>query len=460
MSSAARESALYFQKDFAGEELARRRARVVDELHGGLAVVASAPEIAGFDPVRQTNDFYYLTGIDAAHAYLTIDGDTRRSVLYLPPRDEAREKSDGPSLCADDGEIVLRRTGIDEVRPIGTLVKDLSGLRRQLWVLRAPAEAARQCQDTLRHFRKSLLADPLDGRPSRETHLMTRLAQLSPHAEFRDLSPIVQRLRSYKSAAEADVMRKSSQLCALACREAMKSTKPGAYEFQLGAVADYVFQINGAQGGGYRPIIATGRNIWMMHYWRNNAILADGDLVIYDYAPDYNNYTSDIGRMWPVNGKFSPLQRELYGFVLKVHDALLRAIRPGLTRGDVMQKVAEQLTPVLEKWNWSKPIYREAAKKLLTSNRPLSHGVGMAVHEAHDWSTTAIEPGLVFAVDPELFVPEEQLYIRVEDTVLVTGQGVENLTAACPREMDEVEAIVGQAGLLQHLPPVHVNASR
>jgi Xaa-Pro aminopeptidase len=118
------------------------------------------------------------------------------------------------------------------------------------------------------------------------------------------------------------------------------------------------------------------------------------------------------------------------------------------------------MQPVLEGWGWSKALYREAAQRMLASPRPLSHGVGMAVHEADDWSVRAIEPGLVFAVDPELFIPEEELYIRVEDTVLVTADGVENLTGSCPREIDDVESIVGEAGLLQHCPPVHINPGR
>lgn len=457
----AREAGLYFQRDFGASELTARRAKVYATIGDGLAVLAGATEVPGFDPVRQNNDFYYLTGIDVPHAYLTIDGSSGRSVLYLPPRDQKHEQSDGPTLSADDAGTVLRRTGIDEVRPIARLVDDLTALSRQIWIMRAPAEGPRQCQDTLRHYHRRLLADPLDGRLSRETHLMARLAQLSPRAEFRDLSPVVHAMRLIKSPAEAEVMRRSSRLSALACTEAIRATRPGVTEFQLAAVADYVFQVNGAQGAGYRPIIATGANIWMMHYWRNNTSLQAGDLVLFDYAPDYNNYTSDIGRMWPVSGIYSPVQRELYGFVLEHHRLLLSLIRPARTKEQVLAEAAEQMRPVVEAWRWSKPIYKAAALKLIESKRPLSHGVGMSVHEAADWSDRPIEAGLVFAVDPELVVPEEQLYIRVEDTVRVTETGMENLTIDCPREMDEVEAMMKSGGgMLQAHPPVNANPSR
>ncbi len=455
----ALDASLAFQKDFSAEELAARRDKLCTAMGRGVAVIASATEVPGFDPFRQSNDFYYLTGVEVAHSYLVMNAATRSSVLYLPPRDEKHEKSDGPCLSAEDGEFVRQRTAIEEVRPVSRLVEDLKGLT-ETWIIRAPAEGYRQCQDTLRHYTKCINDDPLDGRSSREIHLMARLAQLAPATEFRDLSPLIQRQRLLKTPAEIAVMRKSSRLTALACAEAMKSTRPGIYEFQLGALADYFYQINGAQGGGYRPIIATGKNIWMMHYWRNNCVLQDGELVIFDYAPDFNNYTSDIGRMWPVNGKYSPVQRELYGFVLEHHKMLLALIKPGRTKDEVIAEAAERLRPVVEKWNWSKPIYKAGALKLLESKRPLSHGVGMAVHEAAAWADRPIEVGLVFAVDPELVIPEEELYIRVEDTVVVTENGIENLTASCPMEMDDVEKIMREPAILQKFGPMMVNPGR
>jgi Xaa-Pro aminopeptidase len=189
--------------------------------------------------------------------------------------------------------------------------------------------------------------------------------------------------------------------------------------------------------------------------------LADGDLVLFDYAPDYNYYTSDIGRMWPVNGKYAPLQRELCGFVLEHHRVLLSLVRAGRTKDEILTEAAERVRPRVESIEWSKPIYRAAAHRLLESKRPLSHGVGMSVHEAAAWASSPIEPGLVFAVDPELVVPEERLYIRVEDTVVVTDSGIEILTDGCPREMDDVERLMSESGgMLRNHPPTFVNPGR
>ena len=443
----------HFTADFGAEEFAARRARVAEAMgRAGVALLVGARTSPGFDPFRQHNDFYYLCGVEVPHAYLLLDGASATSTLYLPPRDVKHEESDGPELSADDKDFARLRTGVEEVKPLAALAADLQGKPR-VFLPRSEAEGARACQDTLRRMRQQADADPMDGQPSPEALLLLRVAQLSPGAELTDLSPILQRLRLVKSPAELAVMRRAGRLSAAAVVEAMKSTRPGVYEYQLGAVAEYVFVANGSRaGGGYRPIIAAGPNIWRAHYWRNDARLKDGDWVLMDYAPDLNNYTSDIGRMWPVNGRYSPAQRELYGFVLEYHQRLLALIRPGPTPEDILAEAAEQMRAVLDRWDFSKPIYREAATRLLRSKRPLSHGVGMAVHEVAGYFGRPLEVATVFAVDPELFVPEEKLYVRCEDTVAVMPDGCENLTAAAPLAMDAVEQLMAGQGLLQRHP--------
>ncbi|MEY4488620.1 MAG: hypothetical protein RIQ79_1128, partial [Verrucomicrobiota bacterium] len=193
MFTSARASTLPFQIDFSASELALRRRQFLAEFDGGLAVLASAPEVPGYDPIRQDNDFYYLTGIEVSHAYLTLDVKSGRGVLYLPPHDPKHEKSDGPTLCDEDGDAVRARTGIEEVRPLSRLVADLTGLSGTIWIAQAPAENIRQCQDTLRHWQRRIAADPLDARPSREAHLRNRIAELSPDVQFRDFSPALHR---------------------------------------------------------------------------------------------------------------------------------------------------------------------------------------------------------------------------------------------------------------------------
>jgi Xaa-Pro aminopeptidase len=249
-------------------------------------------------------------------------------------------------------------------------------------------------------------------------------------------------MRLMKTPREVELMRRVGRLTAKAVVEAMRITRPGLFEFELAAVADYLYLRSGACGAGYRAIAASGANIWNAHYYRNDSLLQSGDLVLLDYAPDVNCYTSDIGRMWPVNGTYSAVQRELYGFVVEYQKILLKVIRPTLTVTELVQEAAELIKPVWAEWNWSKPEYRDAAKKMIESDVAFTHPVGMAVHDVGAYKQAPLQPGLVFALDPQLWVPDEELYIRVEDTVVVTPDGVESLTKDAPLELDAVEQLV------------------
>src|SRR4051812_26831561 len=363
---------LYFQNDFAAEEFAARRAKVMERMEGGAALIAGAPEVAGFEAFRQNNDFYYLCGVEVPHAYLLIDAERKESTLYLAEVEAKHEETDGPQLSPGDGEFVRERTGIEETKSLGALVEDLKAARR-IWLPHAAQEGRMVCQDTLRHQQKSAANDPMDGRASDAVRLMEKVKQIAPDAQVHDLSPILQRMRLIKSPAEIAIMRKAGQLSAQAAVAAMKASRAGMFEYQLQAPAEAIFLDAGARGGSYRPIIASGKNIWMMHYWRNNSKLRDGDVVLFDYAPDLGNYTSDIGRMWPVNGSFSAEQREVYGFVVEYHKVLLSLIRAGRTADEVLCEGAERMKPRVGLFK--NELLREGAAKLLESKRPLSHGV-------------------------------------------------------------------------------------
>jgi Xaa-Pro aminopeptidase len=157
--------------------------------------------------------------------------------------------------------------------------------------------------------------------------------------------------------------------------------------------------------------------------------------------------------MWPVNGQYSPLQRELYGFIVAYHKALLRRIRPGRTDVQIQREAAAEMSGYLASHPLSKPAYEEAARRALSFPYHMSHCVGMAVHDVGHYRGGELRPGMVFALDPQMLVPEERLYIRVEDTVAVTEDGIENLTAAAPLELDDVEALMREPGMLQAYPP-------
>jgi Xaa-Pro aminopeptidase len=229
----------------------------------------------------------------------------------------------------------------------------------------------------------------------------------------------------------------------------MRSTEPGVHEYELAAVADFVFARGGAAGGAYDAIVATGTNAWYGHYGAKTARLEAGELVLVDYAPDYRYYTSDIGRMWPVSGRWDAAQLELYEFIVAYHRELLSRLGPGATRDEVLDGAAAAMRPVVEQTAWSRPAYEAAARGALEFRGHLSHPVGMTVHDVGEYRDGPFRPGHVFTVDPMLWVPEEHLYVRVEDTVAVVDGGLDNLTGFVPVDPHEIVAVMQEPGLLQ-----------
>jgi Xaa-Pro aminopeptidase len=190
-----------------------------------------------------------------------------------------------------------------------------------------------------------------------------------------------------------------------------------------------------------------------MHYFRNSGQLKAGDLVLLDYAPDYHYYVSDITRMWPVGGKYNAQQRELLGFVVRYRDEIIKRIRPGVTAVQIQQEAKAAMEPVFGQTKFSKPIYEQAARKLVeTGGGVFSHPVGLAVHDDGEYGPGPLLPGHVFSIDPQLRVSEENLYIRSEDVVVVTEKGVENFTEFLPADLDAIEKMMGKEGMLQRFP--------
>jgi Xaa-Pro aminopeptidase len=330
-----------------------------------------------------------------------------------------------------------------------------AGAPKRIYTPFSPAEVNAQSRGELANANASIAGDYWDGRLPREVHLVELLRSRYPQAEVVDLTPFLDELRSVKTAPEIALIRRASQLAGLGMIEAIRSTRPGLSEYHLDAAARYVFLINGARSEAYRSITAAGtKNIWNMHYYRNLEELRDGDLVLMDYAPEYHYYVSDIGRMWPVNGKYNPVQKELLQFVLDYRNEVMKRIRPGATPRQIMDEAKGAMQGHFAN-KFSKPEYENAARRLVDSGGGVfSHPVGMAVHDDGDYQPGPLRPGHVLSIDPQLRVPEDNLYIRYEDTVVVTESGVENFTSFLPSELDDLEKFVRQGGgLVQKAPP-------
>ena len=454
---AASSSAQHYQTDFPPEEFRARWSALFERIgKDAVAVVQGAPLTNGFLLPRQSNTFYYLCGIETPGAYLLLDSRTGKVTLYLPPRNERLERSEGKVLSADDAELVRRLTGADDVRSTAEMGTSwpAGDARVAIYAESAPAEGHAQSRYELQAANSAIAGDAWDGGLPREARFRELLRLRNPRAAIQDLTPILDELRSVKSLRETALVRRASELAGLGVLEAMRSTEPGVWEYQLDAAARYVFLQNGARLDGYRSITASGtENIINAHYYRNDSQLKDGDLALMDYAPDYRYYVSDIGRMWPVNGKYAPWQRELLQFVLEWRNAVLARIRPGVTADQILAEARTAMEPVLARTRFSKLEYEKAARKLVeTGGGVFSHPVGMSVHDVGGYRTAPLEPGQVFSIDPQLWVPEEKLYFRYEDTVVVTETGVENFTSFLPTELDAIEAVVRQKGVLQSAP--------
>ena len=449
----------YYQTDFSKEEFAARRAKIFENIgSNAIAVIQGAKGVADFNVFRQTNEFYYLSGLETPHAYLILDGRNKRTTLYLPHRDEARERNEGKILSAEDADLIKELTGIEQVRGVEFLSLDLvgTGLIRPpaavVYTPLSPAETGTDSRDELLNGQARVSADPWDGQPSREARFRELFNSRFPQLEIRDLSPILDSLRNIKSKKEIEIIRKATQIAGLAIIESMRSTEPEVYEYQLDAAAKYIFFLNGARGDGYASIIGGGSNAYLGHYFRKTDKLKNGDLVLMDYAPDYHYYTSDVTRMWAVNGKFNQEQRALCNYILAYRDALFKYIRPGVTSDYVLDSAAKDMEKYLIGKTFANPAHLKAVREGLKFRGHFQHPVGMAVHDVGRVRGVKLEPGMVFTIDPMIWIPEEKLYIRIEDVAVVTADGVENLSAFVPSNLDDIEKTVAEKGLVQFRP--------
>lgn len=456
----SQERALY-QTDFPPSEFKLRRDRVFEQIGKSIAIVQGASAVDGFKVFRQTNQFYYLCGVEVPNSYLLLDGRSKRTTLFLPHRDEGLERSQGKVLSAEDADLVMNLTGIDQVSPIEALTRTLSSSTLRppaplLYTPFSPAEGEAQSRDEALRGNTAIAEDPWDGRPSREGHFIQLFHSRFPSFDTRDLSPILDELRLVKSPNEIQLIRHASKLAGLGLMEAMRSTKPGVFEYQLDAAARYVYLVNGARYVGYSSITAGGTNASMGHYFHNSSVLKNGEMVLMDFAPDYRYYTSDVTRMWPVNGKFTADQRSFAEFILAYRDALLKRIKPGVTPQKVLEGARTEMEQVLKSTKFSKEYYRKAAEGMFTFRGHLSHPVGLTVHDVGNYWKGPYQSGQVFSVDPMLRVPEENLYIRMEDVVVVTETGVELFTDFLPSTPDEIEKTMKEAGVVQTRPPLEI----
>jgi Xaa-Pro aminopeptidase len=236
-------------------------------------------------------------------------------------------------------------------------------------------------------------------------------------------------------------MRKTARIGVKAITEVMKATRPGMYEYELAALYEYVAKKEGAQDLAYYIVMSSGENHPYVHYYKHDRLLKDGDFMVLDIGPDYNYYDTDITISYPVNGKFTPRQKEVYEASKAVHEANIKVYRPGLT----MEQCRKEVEEILQKQGYD--LSKDYFKRMRGG---FGHYVGLAVHDVGG-GPMELKAGMVFANEPLMIWPEENLGVRVEDTVLITETGCEVLTAGIPRDVKDIEAFMKKDGIPQSL---------
>jgi len=433
---------------FDKAEYAARRARLMEKIPDGAAVFLGAVPPASDVPFRQGHDFAYLTGVAIPNAYLIIDGVRKESTLFFTMTEK---EADGSGVAADLIRNPRDYTGIERVQPsvqFGSALAGLSQRTRVLYTMFKPEELGPEnTNEKFNALQRTMTMNIWDGRLTRELQFVKQLRERFPQVDVRDCSALVWELRKIKSAAEIEVMRRASKIGVKAHNALIQSTRPGVPEKSLAAVFEFVCLLEGAVGQAYSPILMSGKNHAYGHYHIYDRILKAGDFVILDAGPDYADYHADISTSFPASGTFSPRQKELYEAALAVRDTCQANYRPGVTFKQVGEKVAAMLK--------EKGLDRFAADfRGIVRYGGYNHMIGLATHDVTGkfaGPDEVLAPGLVFACDIQLFRLEEEIGIRIEDTIAITATGCENLSLGVPRTVAEIEALMKTDGILQIL---------
>ena len=385
-----------------------------------------------FFPFRQQSDFFYLTGINEENAYLLIAPDypieALREILFIEPYDEVKATWQGEML---DNAQAAELSGVKTVKggdAFWSFLNDiaLSGYANTIFL------------NTYEYPKYECAIETIQQR------FVKQVKERYPMHNYGRTAPILNALRMVKSEDEIAVTRQACDITAKAFRRCLQTVRPGMYEYEVQAEIEYVFKKNNATGHAYTPIIAGGKNACCLHYSKNQSLLRDGDLLLFDIGCELNNYSSDLSRTIPINGKFTERQRDCYNAVLRVMKEITKLYRPGCTINEINEATRRLMEPEmvrlglftaeqLRNQDPDKPLY----KKYLMHG--MSHHIGLDVHDSID-KFKPFAPGMILTCEPGIYIREEGIGIRIENDLLITEGEPVNLFEGLPTEIDEIEA--------------------
>lgn len=388
----------------------------------------------GTMPFRQNNDLFHLTGVDQEESILLIFPDATqekyREILFLKETNAHIAVWEGSKL---DKKQAFETSGIKTVYWLDEFEVILKELI---------AEAQVVYLNTNEHSRAKIEVETRDARFGiwmRETY---------PNQNYELSAPIMHKIRAVKDGLEIALIQKACNLTESAFRKILKTIKPGVMEYEIEADVIHEFIRNRSRGFAYTPIIASGKNACVLHYIDNNCECKEGDVILMDFGAEYANYASDMTRCVPVSGKFTPRQKEVYNAVLRVMKAAKKLLVPGtflnayhIEVGKLMEKELIGLGLISQEEVDTQSEDAPAYKKYFMHGT--SHYLGLDVHDVGSW-TEPIEVGMVFTCEPGIYIPEENLGIRLENDILVTDEGPIDLMENIPLEADAIEALMAQ----------------
>lgn len=432
----------------ATEHYMIRRRQLIQKMRGGVAIIPTAPERIRnrdvFYPYRFDSYFYYLTGFKEPEAVLVLiaasEKAAARQILFCRDKDTEREIWDGHRY----GPVLAKEAfGFDE----GYSIKQLDERLPEL-LADQPAVYAPLGHDTVWDQR---IAGWIN-----QVRAQSRSGVMAPH-EIRDYRPLLDEMRLFKDGTELQLMRRAADISSEAHRQAMQATRPGKNEYEIEAELLYVFQRHGAKTPAYTSIVAGGANACVLHYIENNAPLKSGDLLLIDAGCELEGYASDITRSFPVNGRFSPAQKDIYQLVLAAQQAAIEKVQPGNSWDDPHQAALQVLVQGFIDFGLCQgsvdAVLESEDYKRFYMHRT-GHWLGMDVHDVGEYKqqgewrrlcagmTLTVEPGCYIRPAENVPQPFWDMGIRIEDDVLVTSDGNELLTAAVPKTVREIEELM------------------
>lgn len=413
------------------------RKKLASALPPGALVIVNSNDIMptngdGTMSFRQNSDLLYLTGVDQEESILAVfpeaTNPAHREILFLKKTSPEIAIWEGDKL---DKEQATALTGIKTVQWLENFEAVLKMLMSEAKEVFLPSNE---------HTRRANEVE------TREERFQKWMYTNYPLHSYNRLAPIMHRLRAVKSTEEIEQMHNACEITEAGLRRVLKFVKPGVKENEIEAEYMHEFLRRGSRGFAYSPIIASGFSACVLHYIENNQTCKDGDLLLMDVGAEYGNYSSDMTRTIPVNGKFTDRQKEVYSAVLRVMKESMKMLRPGVMLGDYHKKVGKLMEPELvqlgllkqeeiDNQNPESPAY----KKFFMHGT--SHFIGLDTHDVGLWHEP-IEAGMVFTVEPGIYIREESIGIRLENDIVITESGYDDLMGNIPIEIEEIEQIM------------------